>query len=85
MKCSSFGKCGSCVLYEMDYASQLEMKKNRLIEMFSEFEMPEIEVFGYKDSHYRARAEFRIWHEGERSFYGMRDINDGRKIVTIDE
>ena len=85
MNCSSFGKCGSCVLFEMDYVSQLNMKKEKLKEMFAEFNMPEIEIFSYKDSHYRARAEFRIWHEGEKSFYGMRDINDGRKIVTIDK
>jgi tRNA (uracil-5-)-methyltransferase len=85
MNCSSFGKCGSCILYEMDYTSQLEMKKDKLKEMFCEFDMPEIQTFSYKDSHYRARAEFRIWHEGEKSFYGMRDINDGRRVVTINE
>jgi len=84
MTCSSFGKCGSCVLYEMDYPSQIEMKKNRLLEMFSEFDMPKLEVFSGTDSHFRARAEFRIWHDGDKSYYGMFGLKE-RKIVTIDE
>jgi len=83
MECSSFGKCGSCALYEMDYPSQVKMKKNKLLEMFSEFEMPELEIFTGNDSHFRSRAEFRIWHDGDKSYYGMFGMN--RKIVTIDE
>jgi len=84
MKCSSFGKCGSCVLYQMSYENQVEMKKNRLLEMFSEFDMPELEVFSGSDEHFRARAEFRIWHTGDRCDYGMFGLSE-RKIVTIDE
>ena len=83
MECSSFGKCGSCKLYQMPYKEQIEMKKNRLLEMFSEFDMPNLEVFTGSDEHFRARAEFRIWHEGDKSYYGMFGFE--RKIVTIDE
>jgi tRNA (uracil-5-)-methyltransferase len=34
---------------------------------------PEIEVFRSKPSHYRLRAEFRIWHEGDDLFHIMFD------------
>lgn len=84
MNCSSFGKCGSCVLYELPYEQQLISKKNRLEGLFPEFNIPDIEVLHGNESHFRARAEFRIWHEGEESFYGMRSMEDGRRVVTID-
>ena len=29
MKCSSFGKCGSCVLWEIPYEEQLKIKEKR--------------------------------------------------------
>jgi tRNA (uracil-5-)-methyltransferase len=84
MNCSSFGKCGSCVLYEMDYNQQIEMKKGKLLEMFSQFDMPELKIFSGEDNHFRARAEFRIWHDGEKSYYGMFGLKE-RRIITIDE
>jgi len=86
MTCSSFGRCGSCVLWQMPYNEQLEMKKSRLKEMFSEFDMPEVEVISGSDEHFRARAEFRVWHEGDKSFYAMRKRKeDGKGVIPIDE
>jgi len=86
MTCSSFGKCGSCVLWQMPYAEQLKMKSEKLTEMFSEFDMPQIEVIHGSDEHFRARAEFRVWHEGDESFYAMRKRKeDGRGVIPIQE
>ena len=85
MNCSSFGKCGSCVLWELPYEEQLKMKNEKLKELFSEFDIPEIEVISAKDNHFRARAEFRIWHEGNKSYYAMRQRGEGRKVITINE
>jgi len=86
MTCSSFGKCGSCVLWQMPYSEQLKMKSENLKEMFSDFEIPEIEVVHGKDEHFRARAEFRVWHEGDKSYYAMRKRKeDGRGVIPIDE
>ncbi len=86
MNCSSFGKCGSCVLWEMDYNKQLEMKKEKLKEMFSQFDMPELDVLYGEDEHFRARAEFRVWHEDDKSFYAMRKRKeDGRGVIPIEE
>jgi len=86
MTCSSFGKCGSCVLWQMPYEEQLKMKKERLKEMFSEFDIPEIEIIYDKDEHFRARAEFRVWHEDDRSYYAMRKRKEeGRGVIPIEE
>jgi len=86
MTCSSFGKCGSCVLWEMPYEEQLKMKKERLKEMFAGFDMPEIETVYGSDEHFRARAEFRVWHEGDKSSYAMRKRKeDGRGVIPIEE
>ncbi|WP_457560577.1 tRNA (uridine(54)-C5)-methyltransferase TrmA [Caminibacter sp.] len=86
MQCSSFGKCGSCVLWQMPYIEQLKIKKEKLKEMFGEFDIPEIEVYHGSDEHFRARAEFRIWHEDERSYYAMRKRKEeGRGVIPIDE
>ncbi len=86
MTCSSFGKCGSCVLWEIPYKKQLEMKKERLKEMFSDFDIPEIEVIHGSDEHFRARAEFRVWHEDDRSYYAMRKRKEeGRGVIPIEE
>ena len=86
MTCSSFGKCGSCVLWQMPYEEQLKMKSEKLTEMFSEFDMPEIEVVHGNDEHFRARAEFRVWHEGDKSYYAMRKRKeDGRGVIPIEE
>jgi len=30
MQCSSFGKCGSCVLWEVPYKEQLQVKSEKL-------------------------------------------------------
>lgn len=45
---------------------------------------PEIEVFRSKPSHYRLRAEFRIWHEGDDLFHIMFDPTTKDRI-RIDE
>ena len=86
MTCSSFGKCGSCVLWQMPYSKQLEMKKEKLKEMFSDFDIPQIEVIHGNDEHFRARAEFRVWHEGDKTYYAMRKRKEeGRGVVPIEE
>ncbi len=71
MNCKHFGSCGSCGLFELDYQEQLERKKTRVSGLLSPFYHRELEIFDSPDSHYRARSEFRIWHEGERCDYAM--------------
>jgi len=86
MKCTSFGKCGSCVLWQIPYKEQLKIKKEKLKEMFKDFNIPEIEVIFDKDEHFRARAEFRVWREEDKLFYAMRKRKEeGRGVVAIEE
>lgn len=56
-----------------NYSFLLEEKKNKIINLFKNFTFPELEVFSSPDSHYRMRAEFRVWHEGEDLYFYMFD------------
>ena len=53
------------------YQEQLAEKTERLTEMFSEYNVPELEVYESPEQHYRMRAEFRVWHEGDDMYYVM--------------
>ena len=73
--------CGSCTLYELDYSEQITKKRSRLQELLSPFYDGGIEAYASPDSHYRARAEFRIWHEGERCDYAMGNLSKDGSVV----
>jgi tRNA/tmRNA/rRNA uracil-C5-methylase (TrmA/RlmC/RlmD family) len=47
------------------YDAQLAEKVVRLQSMMTPFAAPVPEVFRSPVSHYRMRAEFRIWHDGD--------------------
>ncbi|HHD78456.1 MAG TPA: tRNA (uridine(54)-C5)-methyltransferase TrmA, partial [Epsilonproteobacteria bacterium] len=84
MTCKHFGTCGSCGLYNTSYNVQLAEKEKRVATLLSPFYSDSLEVFDSPDSHYRARAEFRIWHDGERCDYAMGNITkDG--AINIEE
>uniref|UniRef100_UPI002163BE12 tRNA (uridine(54)-C5)-methyltransferase TrmA n=1 Tax=Vibrio vulnificus TaxID=672 RepID=UPI002163BE12 len=53
------------------YQQQLAEKVQRLTDMFAPYQAPELEVFESPEQHYRMRAEFRVWHEGEEMYYIM--------------
>ena len=53
------------------YAAQLAEKTARLNALLSPLGAPPLEVFDSPTAHYRMRAEFRIWHEGEKLHYAM--------------
>lgn len=84
MTCKHFGTCGSCGLYELSYQEQLQQKEERVSSLLAPFYRDELEMFDSPDSHYRARSEFRIWHEGERCDYAMGNI-EKKGAVTIEE
>ncbi|UOO83234.1 tRNA (uridine(54)-C5)-methyltransferase TrmA [Uruburuella testudinis] len=60
-----------------DYQQQLNEKKQYLQTLFGGLNAPVPEVFESAPQHYRMRAEFRVWHEGETMFYAM--FERGRK------
>ena len=55
------------------YDQQLSEKTARLKKQFEPFNVPDLEVFDSPPIHYRMRAEFRVWHEGDDLYYIMFD------------
>ena len=54
-----------------EYPQQLDAKVAALREACAGLVPPRIEIFPSPPWHFRMRAEFRIWHEGDRSHYAM--------------
>jgi tRNA (uracil-5-)-methyltransferase len=83
LECKHFGKCGSCNLYEYSYDEQLNQKKEFVNSLLKPFSNVELDVFTSPIWHYRARAEFRIWHQGSECFYAMGNITkDGVELIS---
>jgi tRNA (uracil-5-)-methyltransferase len=53
------------------YPELLEQKAQLTREQFQEYFHGDLEIFPSEPLGFRMRAEFRIWHEGERSHYTM--------------
>ncbi len=62
------------------YDSQLAEKVSRLQTMMAPFSAPAPEVFASAPSHYRMRAEFRIWHEGDDLYHIIFDQETLQRI-----
>lgn len=84
MNCKHFGTCGSCGLYDIGYAEQLKQKEAMVSGLLAPFYGGELEIFDSPTDHYRARAEFRIWHEGDVCSYAMGSI-DKKGAINIEE
>lgn len=64
------------------YEQQLEEKSQLIRANFSSFDIPKLEVFPSAPQHYRMRAEFRVWHHGQRCGYAMFDP-DSKKPFEV--
>ncbi|HIP29809.1 MAG TPA: tRNA (uridine(54)-C5)-methyltransferase TrmA [Sulfurospirillum arcachonense] len=84
MECNYFGVCGSCKLYELSYEEQVQKKQLYIKELFESLHVKSFETFTSPDSHYRNRAEFRIWHDDDGMHYAMNQI-EKKKVVLIDK
>jgi len=56
-----------------NYVEQLRNKTNSLKDCFAQHATPELEVFASEPLHYRLRAEFRLWHDGDDLHHVMFD------------
>jgi len=54
-----------------NYSQQLANKTNDISRLFSNYDLPTFDVFESEPIHYRYRAEFRVWHEGDDLYYIM--------------
>lgn len=66
------------------YASQLAEKVSQFKLRFAPFATPEPGVFPSAPEHYRLRAEFRIWRQGEQLDYAMFDPDNPRQPVMVE-
>lgn len=53
------------------YDALLASKATELAAKLAPFQAPELEVFASAPQGFRLRAEFRLWHDGDRCFYAM--------------
>lgn len=68
---------------QVDYQQQLDDKAQRLRTLIGPYCDAEPELFASPESHYRMRAEFRVWHEGDDMYCIMFDP-DTRERIRID-
>ncbi|MFT6102561.1 MAG: tRNA (uracil-5-)-methyltransferase [Granulosicoccus sp.] len=70
-----------------NYQDQLDTKIIRLkqqLSVINQDSIPDIEIFESPQTHYRMRAEFKVWHEGDESHYAMSD-KETKKPVFLTE
>ena len=67
------------------YAAQLAAKQQRLHELLTPFAAPPAQVFASPLSHYRLRAEFRLWREQEERHYAMFEAGDKHTPILIND
>jgi len=68
----------------VQYPSQLAHKVSQFERAFAQFAIPAPAVHPSASLHYRLRAEFRMWHEGERVDYAMFDPAEPKVPVVIE-
>ncbi len=62
-----------------DYAQQLQDKVTRICSQFSAYTSLAPDVFESAPLHYRQRAEFRVWHDGDDLYHIMFDAQTKQK------
>lgn len=71
-------------VFPEQYKEQLDSKVNHVQQLLAEFNPPAPQVFTSSPIHYRLRAEFRIWHNGDDIYHAMFDPQT-RDKVRIDD
>jgi len=64
------------------YSQLLNEKVDHVTQLFSSFTLPQVDVFASEPMHFRQRAEFRVWHEGDCCFHAM--FEPGKKTDPIE-
>ncbi len=67
------------------YSEQLAEKVGRLQQSFARFTPPELEIFESPRKHYRMRAEFKLWQEGDTAHYAMYQKGEYKKPYMIEQ
>jgi tRNA (uracil-5-)-methyltransferase len=72
------------VINPADYQAQLAAKLAQFKAAFAPYGLPEPQVFESAPLHYRQRAEFRIWHDGDAMHYAMFDPESPKQPVLME-
>ncbi|QQD19863.1 tRNA (uridine(54)-C5)-methyltransferase TrmA [Spongiibacter nanhainus] len=67
------------------YPNLLSAKVTKTRELMADLGLPEPEVEPSPVSHFRMRAEFRIWHEGDDLYYAMFDPQAPKVPIRVDD
>jgi tRNA (uracil-5-)-methyltransferase len=67
-------------VFPEQYSQQLDEKVIAVQRLLAEFSAPAAEVFASAPQHYRLRAEFRIWHNGDDIYHAMFDPQTHDKV-----
>ncbi|WP_333608400.1 tRNA (uridine(54)-C5)-methyltransferase TrmA [Arsukibacterium sp.] len=67
-------------VFPEEYQTQLADKQQCLTEILERYRLPQMSVHPSGASHYRQRAEFRIWHNGEDIYHAMFDPETKLKV-----
>ncbi|MEO2281295.1 tRNA (uridine(54)-C5)-methyltransferase TrmA [Pseudoalteromonas pernae] len=62
------------------YEQQLAEKAQRINAQFARFGVKTLEVFESEPIHYRQRAEFRVWHDGDELYHIMFNQETKEKV-----
>ncbi|UFH48843.1 tRNA (uridine(54)-C5)-methyltransferase TrmA [Pseudomonas sp. KNUC1026] len=68
-----------------NYEAQLGEKAERLRELLAPFDAPPAQVFDSPREHYRLRAEFRLWREGDQRHYAMFAPGEKHTPILIEQ
>lgn len=69
---------------KLDYETQLNEKVEKVRLRFDKYKVENIDIFSSEPRHYRMRAEFRVWHEGDDLYYIMFNP-ETREKIRMDE
>lgn len=67
-------------VFPAEYETQINEKQTVLSQLLAEYTSANIELFRSASSHYRQRAEFRIWHNGDDIYHAMFDPDTKQKV-----
>jgi len=66
-----------------NYKALLTEKVERIQAQFSKFKLPDLDVFASEPQNFRLRAEFKVWHDGERCFHAMFERGSNNQPIEI--
>ena len=67
-----------------DYEQQLQGKASKLRALLRPFSASEPEIFRSAPENFRMRAEFRVWHDGDDSYFIMFEPGDRKRFYRVD-